>query len=579
MKIILILIALIPIKLHATSSIINIDKLNIVEIQENIDKGYLTYETLTKIYLERIEKYNEQYNAIITINQNAIAEAKLLDEEYKKSGRRSLMHGIPIIVKDNIDVKGLPTTNGTKALLDSYPYENAPIIQKLIDAGAIVLAKTNMDEFAFHAEHSSSSFGMVKNAYNLEYSSYGSSGGTAVGVAAGLAVAGIGTDTGSSIRIPASANNLVGLRPTTSLIDNKGIIKFEVTRDVAGPITKYVIDNAIMLEIINNQGKKYTNFNKDISEIKIGVFKDQYNRATSFIKDLMSKQIEKLKSLGATVEFVNSFSPNYQFNANTLCYEFNEYLKGTTSKIKSLNDLIKTKEYTHHIEGYNNSYCNYDYSKTQAFKNYLENRNNNINYANNKFGDYDAFIYPTIKNEVVKLTNINNYKVKTFSSSIAPLVGFPAISIPIGFYNNLPYGMEILAKANNEEILYTIAYNLEKDNNFYEQPEIAPSLYTINNNISILLNYYENFNEAKFEEIKKKTKAFLDNYNNIDDKDETIELLIKEYEETTTIDLPTKELSTNNSKEKYRIIAISIFIDIIILLAVLIKRRCKNEIK
>ena len=269
MKIILILIALIPIKLHATSSIINIDKLNIVEIQENIDKGYLTYETLTKIYLERIEKYNEQYDAIITINQNAIAEAKLLDEEYKKSGRRSLMHGIPIIVKDNIDVKGLPTTNGTKALLDSYPYENAPIIQKLIDAGAIVLAKTNMDEFAFHAEHSSSSFGMVKNAYNLEYSSYGSSGGTAVGVA----VAGIGTDTGSSIRIPASANNLVGLRPTTSLIDNKGIIKFEVTRDVAGPITKYVIDNAIMLEIINNQGKKYTNFNKDISEIKIGVFK------------------------------------------------------------------------------------------------------------------------------------------------------------------------------------------------------------------------------------------------------------------------------------------------------------------
>lgn len=574
MKIILILIALIPMKLYATSSIINIDKLDILEIQENIDKGYLTYETLTKIYLERIEKYNEQYNAIITINQNAINEAKLLDEEYKKNGRRSLMHGIPIIVKDNIDVKGLPTTNGTKALLDSYPYENALIIQKLIDAGAIVLAKTNMDEFAFHAEHSSSSFGMVKNAYNLEYSSYGSSGGTAVGVAAGLAVAGIGTDTGSSIRIPASANNLVGLRPTTSLIDNKGIIKFEKTRDVAGPITKYVIDNAIMLEIINNQGKKYTNFNKDISKLKIGVFKDQYNGATSFIKNLMIKQIEKLKSLGATVEFVNSFSPNYQFNANTLCYEFNEYLKGTTSKIKSLNDLIKTKEYTHYIEGYNNSYCNYDYSKTQAFKNYLENRNNNINYVNNKFEDYDAFIYPTIKDELVKLTNINNYKVKTFSSHIAPLVGFPAISIPIGFYNNLPYGMEILAKEGNEDILYTIAYNLEKDNNFYEQPEIAPSLYTINNNISILLNYYENFNETKFDEIKKKTKAFLDNYNNIEDKDKIIELLIKEYEETTAVDF-----TTDNNKDTYRTIAISIFIDIIILLAVLIKRRCKNEIK
>ena len=282
-KIIIFLILLLPINsLALTKSVVDINNLNIYQIQEYVDKGYLTYEEITKIYLERINEYNEQYNAIITVNDKALEQAKKLDKEYKENGKRSLLHGIPILVKDNIDVKGMPTTAGAKALLDSYPYENAPIIQKLVDAGAIIIAKTNMDEFAFNAAYSHSSFGYVYNAYNIKYSSYGSSGGTAVGVASNLAVAGIGTDTGSSIRIPSAANGLVGLRPTYDSINANGIIKFESLRDVAGPITKYVTDNAIILEIIDEKDTNYQdNFKiENLNGIKIGVFKSVLNDAT-----------------------------------------------------------------------------------------------------------------------------------------------------------------------------------------------------------------------------------------------------------------------------------------------------------
>lgn len=226
--------------------------MNIYEIQEAIDYGYFTYETLMKFYLERIEAYDEQYHAFITLNEDALKQARQMDLEYQKTGRRSLLHGLPIAVKDNIDVVGFPTTAGTKALLDSYPYKNAPLIQKLLDAGAIIIGKTNMSEFALYAAESNSSFGKVTNAYHTKYTSYGSSGGTAVAVAANFAVAGIGTDTGVSIRLPSSANGVVGMRGTYGLIDTDGIIKFDDSRDVAGPITRNVEDNAILLSILTD---------------------------------------------------------------------------------------------------------------------------------------------------------------------------------------------------------------------------------------------------------------------------------------------------------------------------------------
>lgn len=575
MKKLFILILLIPFSVNGlTESVVNIDTLSIEEIQEYVDKGYLTYEQITKIYLERIEEYNEQYNAIITINENAIEQARNLDIEYKEKGRRSLMHGIPILVKDNIDVKGLPTTAGASGLLDSYPYENNNAINNLIEAGTIILAKTNMDEFAFNASYSYSSFGYVYNAYNVKYSSYGSSGGTAVGVASNLAVAGIGSDTGSSIRIPSSANNLVGLRPTYGLVDTNGVIKFESLRDVIGPITKYVSDNAIMLEIMDNTDKNYTsNFTLGLNGVKIGVLKSIYNNSSSFIKELMRNQIDTLEQLGAEVIYIDTFYPTYKFDATTFCSDFNDYIKGTSSQIKSLDDLIKSGNYTQYIDSYNGYYCNNDYRTTTSYQSYLNLRNNNIKYVNEKFNDLDAIIYPTLQTELIKMSNIHSTKLKTFSSNIAPLVGFPSMNVPMGFYNNLPYGMEILSKANNEDIIYKIAYNLEKENSYYVLPSIAKSLYEISPNMSTLLSYYEEEKiETEYISIKNKIKNFINDYNSINDKEKIINDLISEYENIPNIIEENKLKKEENTKLLSKSVISCVTSVILLVIIILLKR-------
>lgn len=547
MKKLLLILLLFPFCVKAyDEAIVDINNLSIKELQEYVDKGYLTYEKITQLYLDRIEAYNKQYNALITINENALETAKNLDEEYKKNGRTSLIYGLPVIVKDNIDVKGLPTTNGTKALLDSIPYSNATVVQKLIDNGAIIIAKANMDEFAFNATYSYSSFGYVHNAHNIDYSSYGSSGGSAVAVASNLAVYALGSDTGSSIRVPSSANGVVGIRPSYDIISGNGVIKFDSTRDVVGIITKYVSDSAIVLDIIDNEDVKYIDYlDESLEGVTIGVvkgFMNPYTNSTSvaygktdmFIYNMMNEAIKTLENLGAKIVYLDSFYLNYKFDATAMCYEFNEYIKNTSSKIKSLDDLIKNGGYTQYIDSYNGYYCNHDYKLTDSYKNYINNRINNIKTADNRFESYnlDAIIYPTIKNELIKLENVKTTKLHTPSSDVAPLIGYPAITVPMGYNNDLPYGLEIVSKSKNEAILYKIASNYENINTVYKTPLIAPSLYEIPKNINELLEYYEKYKDNKaYENINNKTKDFINNYSFDENK---IDNLIKEYKNPIT---------------------------------------------
>lgn len=582
------LILFVPLKISAlTESVVDLSNLTIKEIQNYVDQGYLTYEQIVQIYLDRIDAYNKKYNAVITVNKDAIKQAKELDKEYQEKGRRSLIHGLPILVKDNIDVVGMPTTNGAKALLDSYPKKNATIIQKLVDAGAIIIAKANMDEFAFNAAFSHSSFGYVYNAYNTAYSSYGSSGGTAVGVASNLAVAGIGTDTGSSIRIPSAANNLVGLRPTYNSVGMDGIIKFEALRDVAGPMTKFVEDNAIILEIMDNSDIDYQATLKEekLDGIRIGVLRGVVNGSSAFIKDLFQKQIDNLKALGAEVIYIDNFGLTYRFDATTLCYDFNEYIKGTTGHIQSFNDLIKDGNFTQYIVSYGGYYCNNDYRNTSTYKNYVAIRNNNIKIANNRFDSnkLDVVIYPTLKTSLLKMNELNSRKLATYSSSLAPLVGFPSMNIPIGFYDNLPYGMEIVAKANNEQIIYRLAYNLEKQNHFYKLPDIAPNLYTINENIPQLLKYYqENHKEQEYKDVQQKIKSFITNYNNTDNKEEQINQLIAEYQDVPNVITANKKKQQELEAKKKKIIITSVVATItvaIIIIILLVMKKIKKKNK
>ena len=581
MKKLLFLILLIPFSIKAYDvAVVDINNLSITEIQEYVDKGYLTYEKITKLYLDRIEAYNKQYNALITINEDALEQAKNLDIEYQKNGRKSLIYGLPVIVKDNIDVKGMPTTNGTKALLDSYPYENAEVVQKLIDNGAIIIAKANMDEFAFNATYSYSSFGFVNNAFNTKYSSYGSSGGSAVAVASNLAVYALGSDTGSSVRVPASANGVIGIRPSFDIISGDGVIKFESTRDVVGVITKYVSDSAIVLDIIDNGEVKYTDYlSNSLEGVTIGVIKGYMNTNTSstsvsygktdkFVYDMMMDSIKDLENLGAKIVYLDNFYLNYQFDANNMCFEFNNYIQNTSSKIKSLADLIKNGGYTQYIESYNNIYCNSDYTLTTAYKNYINNRNNNIKKANNIFDKYelDAIIYPTLKTEIVKNSVAKNSQIYTPSSSVAPLIGWPAMSLPMGFYNDLPYGIEIVAKESHESMIYKIASSYESVNKLYKTPDIAPSLYEISENIETLLNYYEQYkNDIKYKNINEETINFINSFENDEDK---INYLITKYE--TEVE--------NNQIQEINLIIITITLIICIFIFKQI-RNLKNKLK
>lgn len=583
MKKLLLLLLLIPLNVKAyDEAMVDINNLSIKELQEYVDKGYLTYEKITKLYLDRIDAYNEQYNALITINENAIEEAKKLDIEYKKNGRSSLIYGLPVIVKDNIDVKGLPTTNGAKGLLDSIPYENSTVVQKLVDNGAIIIAKANMDEFAFNAAYSYSSFGYVYNAHNTNYSSYGSSGGSAVGVASNLAVYALGSDTGVSVRVPSSANGVVGIRPSYDIISGDGVIKFDSTRDVVGVITKYVEDSAIVLDIIDNEETKYTDYlTTSLEGVKIGVIKGfmnpntnststAYGKTDKFVYDMMNESIEELKSLGAEIIYLDNFYLNYRFDATPMCYEFNEYIKGTSSKIKSFNDLINNGGFTQYITSYSGYYCYNDYKLTSNYKSYINNRNNNIKLANNKFNEYDldAIVYPTIKTELMLMKNARWQKLYTPSSNIAPLIGFPAITLPMGFKNNLPYGIEFVSTSKNESMLYKIASSFENKNKLYKTPDIAPSLYEIPSNLTTLLDYYENYKDNKaYEKINSKAKDFINNYTSDENK---INEIINEYE---------NPISNNTEKTKVIEVNIILFTTLLLICIFIFKKVILNEIK
>lgn len=378
-----------------TEALVDFSNASISEIQAYVDEGVLNYETITRIYLERIAAYNDDYKSIITVNPNAIEEAKALDLIFKEEGRLSELHGIPMVIKDNIDVKGMPTTAGAKGLQNNIAKEDAEVVAKLRDAGAIFIAKANMDEFAFNGGMSSSMFGLVRNAYSFNTTSYRSSGGTASAVASNLAVVGLGTDTGVSIRVPSAANNLYGLRPTKESVGDRGIINFEFLRDTVGPMAKYASDAKLVYDIMSNSNDE-TSY--DLSTMRIGIIRSEINKAPGFLQSLINNKIKVLKEKGVT--FVDVGKPNldYSFNANNFCYDFNQYIKGTTGPIQSFSDLISSGEYTQWIDGYQGYFCNNDYTKTQEFKSYLSQRNSNIASANSYFknNNVDAVLYPTL---------------------------------------------------------------------------------------------------------------------------------------------------------------------------------------
>src|SRR5262245_32585633 len=238
---------------HAQTRTFDLLTAGVADIQAAVDAGALTYEKLVGLYLNRIRAYDQQgpqLHAVLAINPKAVEIARGLDEERRSKGRRGPLHGIPVAVKDNVDTSDMPTTGGNPVFAGSFPARDATIVQRLRQAGAIVLVKTNLDELAMATRGFSTVGGQILNPYDLTRVPGGSSGGTAVAINAGFATVGIGTETGFSIRSPATNNALVGIAPTRGLVSRAGVMPISFTQDRVGTHAKSVADAAVLLDAL-----------------------------------------------------------------------------------------------------------------------------------------------------------------------------------------------------------------------------------------------------------------------------------------------------------------------------------------
>ena len=559
-----------------TKAPVDITTMDIAQLSMALEKGYITSETLVKLYLERIETYDGMFNSINQLNEKALEQAKELDKERKEGKIRGVLHGIPLLVKCNIDVYGIPSTGGTKSLLDNMPLQNSYVVQKLVDQGAIILGSTNMSELAFSARNSYSSYGYVKNVFDYNYTPYGSSGGAAVAVKAAFAAASLGTDTNSSVRLPAAGAGLVGIRPTLGLVSRNGVIPYDVTRDTVGVLSRNVADNALLLSIIAGEDAQdeitnkavvgdFSLSNTSLNGIRIGVptqyLKGKGNSGSvtsetdSDIYKLSLDAINKLEASGATIIYLDSFVKNSNLTIAsqtqagfTMCDGFNQYIKGTTGTIRSFQKLASASGHVQNLEGYVSS-CGAGANLSSAK---INQKNEYRNYVDSYFADYDldAILYPTLKNKPFKY-NEQGANISP-GSSLGSVIGYPSITVPMGYDSNgFAYGIEFLGLAYNESMLYNIALEFEKVNkNIISTSSLTPSLYDIPQSVERLIINYEsillkNSNNKMVINWVDNVKSFFENYNDYDNVDEEATKLIEIFDKNYLDSISSKK---NNFK-------------------------------
>lgn len=575
-----------------TKAPVDVTTMSIDELIDAMDKGYLTSEALVNIYLERIEAYDKQFNSINQINEHALEQAKELDKERESGKLRGKLHGIPILVKCNIDVYGIPTTAGTKDLKDNYPKENSYVVQKLIDEGAIILGSTNMSELAFSAATSYSSYGYVKNVFNTKYTAYGSSGGAAVAVTAVFGAASLGTDTNSSVRLPAAGAGLVGMRPTLGLVSRTGVIPYDIERDTVGVLTRDVSDNALLLSIISGYDEEDTITknavipssdlsNTSLKGITIGVAmqyvkgsedKDSVLGLTdNDIYNLTMESVKKLERAGATIVYLDDFvkSSNLTiatstYAGRTMCDYFNIYIKGTDGTIRSFEELAAGDGHVQRLSGY--------LAACGDSANSLDSRNKKKAKYREYVDDYflghglDVILYPTLKNKVYSYKSGKNISP---GSSLGSVIGYPSITVPMGFIGEFSYGVEFLGTGYSENTLYNVAQEFESVSELkLSNSLLTPPLYVVPENVKELIKCYE-------EQLTKQSdigavgdwmievKEFFKNYNSYEDIEIRAKELIVKYNKLNVKNSFVEEIK--NSKYLEVFLGIMMLISLIVI--------------
>ena len=514
-------IALGLVPVGALAATFQLEEATVSEINKAFDAGALTSEQLIELYLNRIKTYDDTLNSIITINPNAVETARALDLERQTTGSRSPLHGIPVILKDNYDTFDMPTTGGSITLEGSIPPDDAFLVKQLRDAGAIILAKANLSEFASSGGRDGySSFGgQTLNPYNLVRGPAGSSGGTGAAITANFGVIGTGSDTGGSIRSPSAHNGLVGIKPTLGLLSRDGIIPLALSFDTGGPMTRTVEDAAIALGImtgidpadpvtIESEGKffkDYTQFlDKDaLQGARIGVLQN-FLGGNVEVDQLFEDAVDQLSGLGATI-VETSYSEEFleeRSQISTLVFdsEFQPQIEAYLATLEG--DYAKTLEEILTIST-DPDVVNSDRSvapgRIELYRrnlasggltnpDYIDAVENGIPFVRKTVldlmdsNDLDALIYPTRNCPAVPIYTVEDPtyicdETVPAARNIANITGFPDVQVPMGFTSDgLPLTISLFGRAFSEPTLLGYAYAYEQATKFRSPPPVFPAL-------------------------------------------------------------------------------------------------------
>ncbi|MDG2433574.1 amidase [Flavobacterium sp.] len=487
-----------------------LDEETISSLSTKLKSGEYTSEKLVELYLKRIEEIDKKgpaLNAVIEVNPDALNLAKKLDKELKEGKSRGLLHGIPVLIKDNIDTADqMQTTAGALALEGNIAKDDAYIVKRLRAAGAIILGKTNLSEWAnFRSTSSCSGWssrgGQTKNPYILDHNPCGSSAGSGVAVSANLCTVSVGTETDGSVVCPSSVSGAVGIKPTIGLVSRSGIIPISSTQDTAGPMARTVQDAAILLGVLagsdNNDkstiGSKQTQENEYVKYLdknflsgkRIGVEKKQQG-ANQFMHALQKKSIDLIRRLGGTVVEIDYLDAINELGAaefEVMQFEFkegvNSYLKKSDIKVKSLKDVI-------------------DFNLKNEDKAMPYFKQETLISSNEKGDLADAKYKEALKNSHFKAIKILNKVIDenkldaicgltmgpacsidmiygdrwgdVFLTSPAAISGFPHITVPCGTVYDLPVGFSFFGKPFTEPELIGFAYAFEQASNSRVKP-------------------------------------------------------------------------------------------------------------
>jgi amidase len=490
-------------------------ELSAVDAQARLSAGTLTSHALTQAYLDRIANMDDNgphLNAVIEVNPRAIADADALDAERRSGHVRGPLHGIPIVIKDNIDAAGMVNSAGSLALADNRPKQDAFIVTRLRASGAVILGKTNLSEWAnFRSTRSTSGWssrgGQTKHAYVLDRNPCGSSSGTATAVAASLALIGVGTETDGSIICPSSVSGLVGLKPTVGVVSRRGIIPISVSQDTAGPMGRSVADVAVLMNAlaavdsadpagsaaIGKIPPDYTAFLHvdSLQGKRFGVLR-QAMGVHPAVDDATNAAIAAMKAHGAEIVDVKLAHYNAWENneLEVLLYEFkdglNTYLKESGSAIGSLEALIAWNK--QHADQVMPFFGQERFEQAQAKgpltdAAYRKARDDARRLAGPEGlvealdrDHLDAIVAPSMTPAWRVDYVLGDHFVGGLGASMAAVAGTPSITVPVGDTFGLPLGLTIMGPAYSEPALIGFAYALEQITKARRPPQYLPTL-------------------------------------------------------------------------------------------------------